>query len=491
MQEEIVVPFAPILVESTRSVGYSFESALSDIIDNSIGKESKEIYVMYDSNDPKYVAVIDDGCGMDLDELKMAMRYGSKSSNEVRDKNDLGRFGLGLKMASMSQCRCLTVVSKKDGNVSAAQWDLDRIIETGNWTLKLFDAEETSKLLFYEYLNQKDHGTLVIWQNFDRMLNGAADTRKVFDEKMDIARQHVSLVFHRFTNSDNPNSRIKIYFNNDRIEPIDPFLSNHPATQPMVEQTLKINNEEIKVKPYILPYISKLSAKDKKQLGDINDLRQNQGFYIYRNKRLIIWGTWFRLIKQSELNKLARVRVDIPNTLDSIWEIDIKKSTASLPDVIKKNLVSIVESAVGSSERVYRYRGRKINGDELNHIWNVFDNRGTFQYKINTDLPIFKQVESFLDENGQRYLNSLIKSIEDAFPYGDVYYRVAKNESNAQSEPLKFDEVYSIGVDFIESYKQNVNNDIQTILTQLDKIDFFIKYPEVVAKLMEDFSDDK
>lgn len=133
-------------------------------------------------------------------------------------------------------------------------------------------------------------------------------------------------------------------------------------------------------------------------------MRQNQGFYVYRNKRLIIWGTWFRLIKQCELNKLARVRVDIPNSLDSIWEIDIKKSTASLPDVIKKNLVYIVENSVGRSERVYQYRGRCVNNDDLQHIWNVVDNRGSFQYQINRDLPLYRQLENCLGEKEPHYL---------------------------------------------------------------------------------------
>ncbi len=490
MEDRIVLPYAPILVESTRSIGYSFESALADIIDNSIGKGAKEINVRFDSNEPMFVAVIDDACGMNEEELVVAMRYGSKSSEEVRDAEDLGRFGLGLKMASLSQCRCLTVVTKQNSSIIAAQWDLDHIIESGNWALKWFNQTEINSIPFIDELKQKEHGTIVVWENFDRMLNGAANAQKVFDEKIELARDHIALVFHRFTGDENPARRIRIYFNNDRIVPIDPFLTTHPATQPMVEQSLVIDNEIIKVKPYVLPYISKLSASDRKQIGDVGDLRQNQGFYIYRNRRLIIWGTWFRLIKQHELNKLARVRVDIPNTLDSIWDIDIKKSTASLPDVIKRNLVSIVENAVGRSERVYRYRGRKVNEDGLTHIWNVVDNRGAFQYQINRDLPLFKQVEESLDENGQRYLDSLIKTIEDAFPYGDVYYRLAKNENSADTSPLDPEEVYKVGADMIESYRNTVSDDVSGLLKSLDKLDFFIKYPDVVEKLREDYSNE-
>lgn len=490
MESKIILPYAPILVESTRSIGYSFESALADIIDNSISKGAKEINVRFDANDPQYVAVIDDACGMSQEELIVAMRYGSRSSQDIRDVDDLGRFGLGLKMASLSQCRKLTVITKQGDSLFAAQWDLDFIIENGDWILKTFDEIEIREFLFVDELLEKESGTIVIWQDFDRMLNGAVNPRKVFDEKIDIAEKHIALVFHRFTGEETPTKRLKIYFNNSKVEPIDPFLSNHPATQPLVEQTLLVENSIIKVKPYVLPFASKLSAKDKKQLGDLADLRHNQGFYVYRNKRLIIWGTWFRLIKQHELNKLARVRVDIPNSLDSLWEIDIKKSSASLPDVIKKNLVSIVENTVGRSERVYRYRGRKTSDDNLQHIWNVIDNRGMFQYLINRELPLVKQLENSLDEEGLQYLDSFIKTIEDAFPYGDVYFRLAKNENSAQTNSLEFEEAYKVGCDMIEAYKAT-NNDISNFLPTLSKIDFFIKYPDVVAKLQEEFLDDK
>lgn len=356
MKNELLLPFAPILVESTRSIGYSFETALADIIDNSIGKDASEIEIYFDSNYPQFIAVIDNATGMSNEELVSAMRYGSRSSLDQRDAKDLGRFGLGLKTASLSQCRKLTVISKQNGNLNAAQWDLDYINEVGDWALKRFTKDEIAELRFAAELDKFESGTIVLWENFDRMLGGAANQRKVFDEKMSIAQRHVALVFHRFLGDEMGAHRVKIQFNGMRVAPIDPFLSSHPATQPLSEQTLKVANETIKVKPYILPHASKLSQKDKKQLGDLGDLRQNQGFYVYRNRRLIIWGTWFRLIKQGELNKLARVRVDIPNSLDSIWEIDIKKSTASLPDVIKKNLVSIVEQSVGRSERVYQYR---------------------------------------------------------------------------------------------------------------------------------------
>lgn len=489
MNDKVLIPNAPILVESTRSVGYSFESALADIIDNSVGKEAKRIDVFFDSQNDPYLSVIDDACGMDSFELENAMQYGSKSSLENRDSKDLGRFGLGLKMASLSQCRCLTVISKKDGVISAARWDLDYIIKTNQWTLIEFDDDEIDDLLFSDTLKERESGTVVTWQNFDRIINSTNDFAKTFDEKISRAREHISLVFHRFIDSDDSSKNIKFFFNGKEIKAVDPFLRSNNATQPLEEQTFRINGEIIRVKPYVLPYVSKLTSKDKAQIGDLNNLRQSQGFYIYRNKRLIIWGTWFRLIKNYELNKLARVRVDIPNSLDSIWEIDIKKSTASLPDIIKKKLVAIVENTVGKSERVYKYRGRKISSTDLQCIWNVIDDRGSFHYQINRDFELYKQLENHLDESGIKYLDTFLKVVEDSFPYGDAYYRMAKNESDQTRANMDFESVYEAGLEMIESAKRR-NMDLNQLFNTMENIDFFNKYPEVLKKLKEDFGDE-
>ena len=489
MEPKVVLPYAPILVESTRSIGYSFETALADIIDNSIGANASEVRIHFSSKEPQYVAILDNGIGMTDAELESAMRYGSKSSLDVRAKDDLGRFGLGLKTASLSQCRRLTVITKKAGKVCAACWDLDYIVKSKNWSLIVYDDAEIKSLPYSNYLDQLQNGTVVLWNEFDRICDSAANPQKVFDEKIERARNHIALVFHRYMDTDNFSKRLKILFNNEEIEPVDPFLTDNPATQPMTEQTLRIEGSVIKVKPYILPYASKVSAKDRKKLGDLCDLRSNQGFYIYRNKRLIIWGTWFRLIKTQELNKLARIRVDIPNTLDSIWEIDIKKSTASLPDVIKRNLIAVVENSVGRSERVYKYRGRSASKDDLQHVWDVIDNRGKFQYLINREMPIYKKLESELSEEAAQYLDSFVKTLEDSFPYGDVYYRLAKDENAVDQTGMSFDEVYKVAVDMVLACKE-MGGDVKTFLATMDKIDYFIKYPDVVRKIREDYCND-
>lgn len=489
MEEKIVVPYAPILVESTRSIGYSFEAAVADIIDNSISAGATEIRVAFWSKDNQYLCVEDNGCGMTAEKLESAMRYGSQSSQDVRAQNDLGQFGLGLKMASLSQCRKVTVLTKKDGVLSAACWDLDYIIEKDNWALKTYSDDELNEIPGYLYLSDKESGTVVVWQAFDRLQQAAKDTQKAFDEKLDDTRKHIALVFHRFLNDENPKNRITIYFNGEEVEGADPFLTKHPATQPLSEQILRINGEEIRVKPYVLPFASKLSVKDIQSLGGKDDLRQKQGFYIYRNRRLIIWGTWFRLIRQQELGKLARVRVDIPNSLDAMWDIDIKKSTASLPAFVRKDLAAIVENTVGRSERVYRYRGRNVQTDTLEHLWNPIDERGKFQYRINREFAMLKILEQHLDEEGLSLFDSFIKILEDTFPYSDVYYRLAKNDVNVTESALPDEEVFSVANQMVQELKE-IGGDIQTFIQNMDKMDFFVKYPDVVRKIKEVYSNE-
>ena len=489
MEDRVVLPYAPVLVESTRSIGYSFETAVADIIDNSISAAATDIRICFVSKEPQWLCIEDNGCGMTEDEIETAMRYGSHSPSSTRRKDDLGRFGLGLKTASLSQCRKLTVMSKCQGRIVAACWDLDHIIQTGEWTLRFWSDREIKDLPGYLFLEANESGTVVLWQKFDRLQQESVNVQQTFDEKIELTRRHISLVFHRFLNGDGMNNRLSISFNGDPVDGVDPFLTRHPATQPMIEQLLRINGQEIRVKPYILPFASKLSAKDIQSIGGTNDLRQQQGFYVYRNRRLIIWGTWFRLIKQNELGKLARVRVDIPNSLDSIWEIDIKKSTASLPSFIKKNLADIVRGAVGRSERIYKYRGRNIQTDDLIHIWNPMDDRGVFQYRINRDFPICAMLSDHLDKTGSFLLDSFIKMLENSFPYADVYYRMAKNESGMSEPALDFDSVYEIADQMVQQIMSGGGNTRQFLKT-IDKMDFFAKYPDVVSKIREVYSHD-
>ena len=472
MNVQVVEPRADILVESTRSIGYTFESALADIIDNSIGNGAIHIDVRFSSIDPRYIAILDDACGMTPDELIIAMRYGSRNVNDQRAESDLGRFGLGLKTASLSQCRKLTVISKKNNVISAASWDLDFIIEQQGWSLKVYDYDEIvnqyNKAIpgILDQLNSYESGTIVIWEDFDKMLEGATEPDTLFDEKISIARSHLELIYHNFLDKTSKNP-IELRFNYLPLAAKDPFLTRHPGTQPLSEEQIDLEGNSIRVKPYILPYLNKLSPEDINLLGTLDDLRNKQGIYVYRNNRLIIWGTWFRLDTKNELNKLARIRVDIPNSLDHIWDIDIKKSTASLPTSIKQNLKFIVKRAIGSSERVYTYQGNKLINDEYDHVWEVRKTNEETFFEINKKLLIYKAFLESLSTEQAKQFKALIKLIEATVPFKAAYTLLAKNEET-------FDKDYS---DVVPKLFQDLSSfdtmSKEELIVALEKIDFF------------------
>jgi len=321
-----LLPYAPTLIESTRAIGYTLESAIADIIDNSISASASLTDIFFFPIGDAYIAILDDGHGMNGSELENAMRYGSQNPNEKRNANDLGRFGLGLKTASLSQCRTLTVVSKQNSQIEARRWDIDHVIESHDWSLLILESdEELDTIPRIEEIRKLNSGTLVVWQNLDRLKVGEIDFGRTMGKKMDEVRSHLSLVFHRYISGEPGLKRMQIRMNNTPIIPADPFLVKR-NTQVMADEILTIEGEIVVIRSYILPHISSLSNEEISALGGKDGLRRCQGFYVYRNKRLLVWGTWFRMMHQAELSKLARVQVDIPNDLDNLWTLDIKKS---------------------------------------------------------------------------------------------------------------------------------------------------------------------
>ena len=288
MQVRETPPFAPVLMESTRAIGYSLEAAIADIIDNSIAAKAGKVQLSFFPVGDAYVCILDNGLGMDDTQLDLAMQYGSKSPTDERDASDLGRYGLGLKTASLSQCRVLTVISKQGDHVTGRRWDLDYVIETGSWSLLVLEEDDISTVPHVSDLLAQKTGTLVVWQNLDRLLMGEVDYEKSLGRKMDEVRQHLELVFHRYLSGETGIKKLDISFNGVKIKAADPFLLKK-STQAMDTETLLIRGKRILVKPYILPHISKMTEEEKKQLGGKEGIRKQQGFYVYRNKRLLIW----------------------------------------------------------------------------------------------------------------------------------------------------------------------------------------------------------
>ncbi len=434
-------------MESTRSIGYSFESAIADIIDNSISASALSIWIQSIPSKNPYVSILDDGEGLSKDDLIKAMRYGT-NPNMIRSKDDLGRFGLGMKMASLSQCRRLSVISKINNSICACRWDLDRVLETDDWTLQVLSTPEIIDLPQFKELEKLSHGTLVVWDNLDKIAERATDIQVFMTTTLNSCKKHLSLVFHRFLDRANP---LNIYLNNSKIVPLDPFFSSSPLTAALPEQTIFINGEKVVVKPYVLPPESKMKPSDIEKIGGLQ--KNLQGFWVYRNKRLIIPGTWFKLSRSKELTKLARVRVDIPNSLDGIWEIDVKKSSATIPAVFQEDFEKILDKVLEKSEKKYKFRGRKESDKNKSFIWDKYSYQNGFSYRINRDHPLFKYYIEGLDDQSKSSILDLIKLIEESIPYQDMYLmmgeaKLSLNRKEMTSEDK--DDIINKGIRLIE-----------------------------------------
>lgn len=492
------VPVAPTLMGSLRSMGYSFESAVADVIDNSISAHATLVKVLFpaDPLEPKAVGILDDGKGMSDEDLFEAMRYGSMASEAERDEDDLGRFGMGMKAASLSQCRNLTVVSYSKGKRSAYTWDYVYIQKKQNWIIQELTSQEIDKLPYVSQITEQAKGTLVIWSDFD-VLSKSSDGQ-VYETLVGLKKsldKTLALIFHRFLSATG-SAKLKIQINNLVVKPLDPFLERHPKTSGKKERTIAINDSKgierlIHVKPFVLPFATDLSDNDKKLIGGIENLRAKQGFYVYRNNRLIIWGTWFGMKQRAELTKNARIRVDIPNTLDDIWGIDIKKQNASIPKRILNQLRKTVLDTLEASTNQQTYRGRtaKID-DDTDYIWDRKEGRNKmFYYQINRESKLFQFVKERMSEEDFNYLEMLVTEIENNIPTQQMYIDKSNEAITVEETDSRFDDVFQIAVTMVSTLKSATNSTTESIINDLMKSEPFCKFQKLKDKLTDNFKE--
>lgn len=441
-QEYRAAPSAAALIEAMRDIGYSLETALADIIDNAITAGASRIDLLHDTSASEpYIAIVDNGHGMDRAELLDAMRPGSRNPLHTRRAEDLGRFGLGLKTASFSQCRSLTVVARSKGETTAARWDLDLVAKRDDWLLQLPPAFEPETLPGVDRLGQS--GVVVIWQKLDRIADGAvaAALPDHLLDRLDSARRHLELVFHRFLQGGRGVPKIGMYINGRALTAFDPFNSTAKATQRLPEETIRIDNAEVKVQPWVLPHHGKVSPADWEKYGGEGGYLKNQGFYLYRGGRLIIHGTWFRLARQSELTKLARVQIDMPNGLDAHWKIDVRKASAQPPYVVRQRLKSIIDAIAEPSRRVYTARGARLTAESQAVLWRRRADKGRITYEINRDHPLLSEMADALPDDRRADLETLLRGIESAFPVDAMFSDAAFDPTSVGQAALPDDEL--------------------------------------------------
>jgi hypothetical protein len=442
-----LLPSPSSLISSLRDIGYSLETAVADVIDNSISANSRNIDILFSWNSGNpWLAVLDDGCGMTMDTLINAMRFGSTSPLEVRAESDLGRFGLGMKTASLAHCRRLVVFSKQADAISCCMWDIGllNVSNENMWKLAILDNEAISQTpvlnyLFQEYLSKYPSGTLVLWEDMDRVREDGSE--KNFNAALFSVRQHLELVFHRFLSPDAGLKKVRISMNGDNLQAFNPFFTKSLATQELEEQRIYIGGNVITVQPFVLPHHSKVSRQEYEEYAGKDGYLHNQGFYVYRNRRLIINGTWFRLIKKEELNKLIRIKVDIPNSLDHLWKIDVKKSYAFPPEAIRNELKSIVDKIVDRGQKVYRHRGVRISSRIQSPVWVRKAKGGTIVYEINNDHPLLTELSNQLPITSRALLTNYLKIVEAGFPTNMFYNDMASKPEEVRQPALDKDDL--------------------------------------------------
>jgi hypothetical protein len=477
-----VIPDPISLIESMRAVGYTTETAVADLVDNSISAGAQLIRIEYDASHDPFVAILDNGHGMAADELTNAMRHGSSNPTEIRASHDLGRFGLGLKTASLSQCRKMTLVSKKNGSIHARCWDLDFVQEKNQWVVIVPTHEEQKCLPLYDQLLTQASGTLVVWQSLDRLMSGSARPQAEMKSRMTYLHDHLSFVFHRFTRKEDNFPALDISVNGIKLKPVDPFLKDNSFTQPLEGQLIKVGDESVTVQPYVLPHMSHLDSDQAALAGGKDGLRGNQGFYIYRNRRLVIWGTWFRLVPKEEFYKLTRIKVDIPNSLDALWALDIKKSVAYPPDIIRNRLRDLIPHFANTSRTAITYPGRReTNNANFAPLWQRIEpGHGSFRYEINTDHPAIRKFTDSLDIPEQKNLQSMFDVLATALPFESIYSDMCSDKR----QPISGDALTEL-ISMAKNLKEITGLDIATIMS----LDPLARFPEYHAQIREELAE--
>lgn len=477
-------PHASAMIESFRSIGYSLATAVADIIDNCIAAKAKNVWIDFEwKEENTYLIITDDGNGMEEKELVEAMRPGSKNPLADRRREDLGRFGLGLKTASFSQCRNLTVATKSINAIRAIYrcWNLNYVAQVDKWRVLIYLSDEA----LISRLNNLASGTSIIWQDMDRVISGnhknPKESLNQFLENIESLKKHISMVFHQYIE----NQKLTIWIKDRKVTAWDPYLKTEKATA-VLDRT--IIHDNIEVIPYVLPLHSKINRLVFENASGTKGWNSHQGFYIYRNNRLLLAGDWLGMYKQEEHYKLARIFVNIPNTvdIDNTWQLDIKKSVATPPPEVRWQLKEIADKARKKAVEVYRQIGkvRQVNSEKSNIlVWSDKKSKGRRFYQINRSHPI---INNFLSRHpdSKAKLNRLLRLIEETVPLPLIVSNETEN-NDFQTTPFEGKASSDMVKMVIELYETHISEG-KTRDEAIDEIlrtEPFAHYPELIENI--------
>jgi hypothetical protein len=437
MNRKHLPPNLSNFLSSFREIGYLCEVAIADILDNSVSAKSSSIKITALEYPNKKISILDNGHGMTAKELEEAMRLSSRNPEEKREKSDLGRFGLGLKVASFSQCKKMTVFTKtKNSEINGLQWDLDYIGNSNDWYALIPDFNSYNENI--KGLAESESGTLVIWEEIDKFENVN------FKEEIDKIINHLGLVFHKYIDGI-AGKKLTISINNNPVKSINPFFPGS-ARQELQKFPFKYTNGNVVVTPYVLPHHNNVSELDYKKHALQEGYLKTQGFYLYRNNRLVTWGNWWGLAQSTEAMKLIRIEIEIPNTMDSDWNIDLKKSTAKPPYLIRQELKKVIDYVNPIGRRVYTGRIPRRDRVNLIHIWDYVprrDNSNKNVLKINRSHPLLEILQDKCSDEGLVILNALLIGLEQYLPIETIISQLISNpkeidQSNEETEYINY-----------------------------------------------------
>ena len=421
-------------VMTLKSFGYDLNTAIGDILDNSIaaGSTNVKIYFYVDLDTPRF-AIVDDGCGMSRSDLINNMAIGCKNPTEQRKGEDLGRFGSGLKTASFSQADRLIVLSKSKGNgLSGCVWDLNKIIESDEWLLEILEESEIDDIKESNFLKESDSGTVVIWENLRGFPSeGVEYTQHLIANKCEALAAYAGKTFHRFLSG---KRSLALQLNGEEIEPIDPFVTNLTGYQEGPEEIFRTQygkEKSVFVKCHLLPLLTNWPEDVLKKHGEGKKVSDEQGLYIYRNRRLISGGGWHGILPKSELYNLSRVQIDIPSELDFMWNTDVKKSKIEIPSKIRERLKSILRSPTKRSKKRHQHKG-KISSDTA--YWNVIEKDKKVSYQINLESEEIVETLGKLDISTRREILKFLLGVQKNIPFYHIYQKLSGSPKSIEDE---------------------------------------------------------
>ena len=425
---ELANPNPEFLIKSIAEQGYSLETALADLMDNSITANASRIEVLTKIDEEPFTLFLsDNGNGMSKESLKRNMQFPSKSPEDSRESNDLGRFGLGLKTASFSQTRAFTVLSRKKGTsfYSGLTWDVKHLKDSGKWEIIINSDEEIAEILEHYNNISNDHqnssnefipNTIVVWKGlykFENFLDVKNKQDALKEEITNTTSEYLSIVFHKFM--ERQTNRVDIRINNTLVKPFNPFPTHNSNLRVLEPLQKEFGKDIVKIQGFVLPNSSIKETKENSNPWTPNNksLMDMEGLYIYRADRLILFGGWNGLIKKMPRLQLGRLKIDFGNKVDHLFHLNVAKSQINIPHDLKNSFLRAIVDLKTEAQKEYFNHGLKAFSQKPSEysselFYKTATNKGVL-LRINDEFPLLKSLKNTLNIKQKAELNFILK----------------------------------------------------------------------------------